>query len=141
MLTVTHDKILQFCWIPSHVGISGNEKADLAAKDAIQLPINIDTKLPYTDLKQDINQYYTKSWQTIWNNTLFNKLQNVKPTLGKTKLYNVTTRRDEVVLHRLRIGHTYLTHSYLLKQDNNPDCSTCKCLLTVQHILLECPNS
>ena len=140
MLMVTHDKIVQFCWIPSHVGISGNEKADLAAKGAIQLPINTDIKLPYTDLKQDINQYYTKSWQTIWNNTLFNKLQNVKPALGKTKLYNLTTRRDEVVLHRLRIGHTYLTHSYLLKQDNNPDCSTCKCLLTVQHILLECPN-
>jgi len=103
MLTVTHDKIVQFCWIPRHVGISGNEKADLAAKDAIQLPINTNIKLPYTDIKQDINQYYTKSWQTIWNNTLFNKLQNVKPTPGKTKLNNITTRRDEVVLHRILV--------------------------------------
>src|SRR3989441_6312973 len=41
---------------------------------------------------------------------------------------------------RTRIGHTFLTHSYLLKQENSPDCSSCHCLLTVQHILIDCPN-
>jgi len=52
----------------------------------------------------------------------------------------VTNRRDEVVLHRTRIGHTHLTHSYLLKRENNPECTFCKSLLTVQHILLDCPD-
>src|SRR3989441_11159276 len=62
------------------------------------------------------------------------------PIIGETMLKSVTTRRDEVVLHRARIGHTFLTHSYLLKKENSPECSSCHCLLTVQHIFIECPN-
>ena len=31
----TQNKSLVFCWIPSHCGISGNEEADRAAKDAV----------------------------------------------------------------------------------------------------------
>jgi ribonuclease HI len=133
-------KIVQFCWVPSHVGIKGNEKADCAAKAALQLPLSVDTQIPYTDLKHTINTYFTRIWQNHWNQTQFNKLQMIKPNISETKLQNVTVRRDEVVLHRARIGHTFLTHSYLLKQENSPDCSACHSLLTVQHILLDCPN-
>ena len=30
--------------------------------------------------------------------------------------------KDEVALCRARIGHTYLTHSYILKKDPLPQC-------------------
>ena len=42
------------------------------------------------------------------------------------------------MLNRLRIGHTRLTHSYLLSYDVLPECGTCQCPLTVKHILVEC---
>src|SRR4029077_17434545 len=59
--------------------------------------------------------------------------------LGITKFTSVLSRRDQTVLCRLWIGHTYLTHCYLLKRDNHPKCSSCNCDLTVEHILLNCP--
>ena len=48
------------------------------------------------------------------------------------------SRRDTVLLNRLRIAHTRLTHSYLLSGDDLPECGTCQCPLTVKHILVEC---
>ena len=48
------------------------------------------------------------------------------------------SRRDAVILRRLRIGHTRVTHKYLLSGDSQPLCDKCQCSLTVEHILLEC---
>ncbi len=31
-------------------------------------------------------------------------------------------RREEVVLAIIRLGHTYLTHSYLLNREDQPEC-------------------
>jgi hypothetical protein len=41
-------------------------------------------------------------------------------------------------LCRARIGHSYLTHSFILKKDPPPQCDHCQCTLTVRHILVEC---
>jgi len=38
----------------------------------------------------------------------------------------------------LRIGHSYLTHSYLLMDEDPPVCIPCNSLLTTEHILINC---
>ena len=83
---------------------------------------------------------YQELLQSKWNNAQFNKLRTIKETLGRTSFKTIATRREEIVLHRLRIGHTHLTHSYLLNSENAPECLQCLCLLTVEHILIQCPN-
>ena len=44
---------------------------------------------------------------------------------------------DKIELSRLKLGHSYLTHYYLLKGGPHPECVTCNCRLTVNHILID----
>ena len=41
-------KTIYFCWIPSHIGIRGNESADMAAKESLNQDITA-SQVPYTD--------------------------------------------------------------------------------------------
>ena len=131
------NKDIILCWVPSHVGIRGNEKADSAAKSALDLP-HAQVGVPYTDFKLLISQYIFSTWQDDWNGAVANRLHSVKPVLGDWQSSYRRCRKDEVVLCRARIGHTYMTHSYILKKDPPPQCEHCQCILTVRHILVEC---
>ena len=43
------------------------------------------------------------------------------------------------MLSRLRLGHTNITHAYLMQgQSDPPECDSCRCPITVKHLLLDC---
>ena len=44
----------------------------------------------------------------------------------------------EVILARLRLGHTRVTHKHLMEKGPVPQCANCNVALTVEHILIEC---
>ena len=61
--SMNHSKKVIFCWIPSHIGIQGNNKADSLAKAALKIVSDKKSEIPYTDLKPKIRQIITKKWQ------------------------------------------------------------------------------
>ena len=130
-------KTIILTWVPSHMGIRGNDQADTLAKLALNDPI-FNIKVPWSDFKPLINNYLYKTWQESWNSQDSNKLKQVKPTIGNNLPCNLPIRKDEVILCRTRIGHTRATHEYLLKGEAQPMCPHCNTPLTVKHIILYC---
>ncbi|KAJ8043486.1 hypothetical protein HOLleu_10590 [Holothuria leucospilota] len=112
-------KSVVLAWVPSHVGIHGNEKADTLAKEALQMDIT-NLQVPHTDYRPNINGYVKSKWQELWDSLPQNKLYQVKPTVGTVGNATPRKRRDDLVLTRARIGHTYLTHAYLLHGEERP---------------------
>ena len=64
-------------------------------------------------------------WQEHWSSCRDNKLFQIKPTLSEWPPGFRRSRKEEVVLSRLRIGHTYFSHSYIYVG---------KILLNAQHV-------
>ena len=138
---ITEGKSIMICWIPAHVGIKGNEEADRAAKEAIKEP-RADTHTPARDYHPSLRKWITNKWQRIWEiQPQTNKLRSIREKVTPWKS-TTNERTAEVILTRLRIGHTRLTHCNLMEKPNGPPprCNGCNVKLTVRHIIEECPQ-
>ncbi|GBN54711.1 hypothetical protein AVEN_206941-1 [Araneus ventricosus] len=87
-----------FCWIPSHVGISGNELADNLARSATN---SFNSPVPVNEVKKYVKSILHSKWQAQWDLKNTNKLQSIKrlidcwPNLPIRKLDTVLTRLSE----------------------------------------------
>ena len=136
-----NDKFITFCWLPSHRDIRGNEDADRAAKDALSKVQPEKFDLPCTDVFMKIQPFISSLWQERWDKEVDNKLHAIMPQIDDKYYSGCTNRKDEVIINRLRIGHTRLTHSFRMENRPHPPlCDQCEGdhELTVKHILIEC---
>ena len=130
---------VRFCWVPSHCGIDGNERVDQLAKETLDQDIDPLANVHYTDMKPLVNSYIQKLVKTKWDVAVHGRdLYLVKPTLGPPKKFQHLTRAEEVVITRLRIGHTKATKSHILSRGPPTGCHHCGETLTIDHMLLEC---
>ena len=131
---------IKLLWIPSHIGIKGNENADEAAKDASRKPRIFQTPC----IEKAITNYYMAHHilekKQKWNESSaflrsFNK-DIVRPT------YNYSLSRDNCIkIARLRVGKPLFSTQHIYNKTNPLQCSSCHINLTVQHIFCECPLS
>ena len=70
-LLVNNEIVL--CWIPSHIGIPGNENIDIQAKASHALNQTY-SNIPFANFKPSINKYILDQWQSSWENGIVNKL-------------------------------------------------------------------
>jgi hypothetical protein len=57
---------LVMLWCPSHVGVMGNERADLLAKEALSFTA-CDVRISTSDFKPITLEFYKERWQEQWN--------------------------------------------------------------------------
>ena len=53
-------------------------------------------EIPFSNLKPSIDKYVSDQWQTSWNNSIGNKLLEIKPTIGEHQsvVRNIRKKRN-----------------------------------------------
>ena len=102
------------------------------------LPTHIHLPIALGDMLHAVRVGYAKYLQNKWEVSHSNHLFAIKPKLRLWPSTSQGTRKREVLLARLRCGHTRATHGHLLDRSEPPMCHTCNVRLTVEHILVGC---
>ena len=141
---------IQIEWIPGHMDIAGNDKADEEAKRAAQEQITGSDTYTYYTLKAaqnrkinaDIGNAARIQWTTT-TTTARHHRQLTRPRRVKTglQLYNNLSRKRLSTLIRLRTEHCGLNH-YLHRFNiiEDPECECGHGIETVKHFLLDCKS-
>lgn len=128
-------------WIPSHVGIDGNEEADDYAIWRRQISA---LKITYSDAQWEIKNRMIKSWQldyqqlSLWRGTFhYNVLSRVsiEPWFHGHKFNGIAIK----IITRLRTSHGLCgLKKFMFKNEQSPMCETCQKLNDLEHIAYVC---
>ena len=117
---------------------SGEWGSGPASNETLDHDIDPLTTVRFADLKPLVHSYIQPEEQIKWDVSIHDKdLYLLKPTLGPPKRFRHLTRA-EVVITRLRIGHTKATKSHILSRGPPTACQHCGHTPKIEHILLEC---
>ncbi|UYV79509.1 hypothetical protein LAZ67_17002943, partial [Cordylochernes scorpioides] len=119
---------IHFQWIPSHVGIEGNEAADVLAKKGTKEPLPQKNKLTFKEIETVAKTKINKNWRIPTKHSWYS---GVNPGGA----LNIRNRQHQTTLTRFRTGHL----KPLKIENNNKIYPTCpKCSLAPgapEHIL------
>lgn len=98
---------IRFIWIPGHCGIDGTEKADKVARETVNNPMTVKrTYSALIDIDRNVSTYYTNLWESEWRRTPNNTLREIENTTIYWHKPHSFDRKVEVIINRLRIGHS-----------------------------------
>ena len=131
-------------WVPSHVGIEGNERADrLTYNGSQRQEIDIDVGFELQEAYGRVNHYINVLWQQQWDSaTTGRHYYRIQPDVTSRERLHFATRATEVLAYRLRLGkcglNSYLHHMALR---DTGDCTSCGQLETIEHFLITCSSN
>ena len=146
-IVLTHSKLvdmgfkISFAWIPAHCGIHGNEMVDTLAKKALN---HTRVQFPIVPNKQETKSIIKKDnidlWQRQWSHSVHGRpLHYIQPYVRNTNLVEGFCRRDETIIHRLRVGKVRLgEYLHKIKRRPHNKCLTCNNVESTGHYLMFC---
>ena len=139
-------------WIPSHIGIKGNDKADAAAKAATELPLNAPEEEanmppPRNIARANINMVTLREWDddevkdlaknpTSQSRTWHNRIREILPAVPQN-----LPKAVRHVATRFRIGHRRWAD--VIGRADTLEYDKCYCgqrKFTMHHVLVNCPD-
>ncbi|KAJ5636973.1 hypothetical protein N7490_006852 [Penicillium lividum] len=152
--TPTSPSMVTLRWIPAHVGVHGNELADIEAKEAAAEGVTgagSETDHPYPEplrlaacAKRQVRARIRAKWAMQWAREKTGKpnqrLVNA-PHKKTLKLFDGLPKHYTSILVQMRSMRIGLKH--FLFKIGEADSDLCNCLegsQTPQHVLLQCPN-
>lgn len=143
LITKIRNEIV-FVWVPSHIGILGNEIVDkLASSGVARTHVDVAIPLGVGEAMQIAEKFVSEQWQNSWSKSETGRqFREIEPKVGGGIKYANKYRSKEVMITRLRLGKCCL-NAYLheIKAHSTGLCDTCGQLETVKHFLLDCKNS
>jgi hypothetical protein len=126
-------------WVPGYAGIQGNEKVDQHAKVALQGETNKNYKTIAEDWKNWIREKQEGIRQAECTSS-DNRMVTVKPRIKKINGAQALTRRDHVIISKLRMRYTRLTYGYRVDLNPSSECRDFGGRLVVDHLQWDCPT-
>lgn len=127
-------------WIPGHVGIGGNERADREAKLAARSPLIVLQLPSQNHARSVIARHLARGNQTRWSSDR-SFLHHHAPIYSDILPFTGLSREMGVKLSRVRLGCTLATHLHLYNSTPAPGCRHCSETLSIRHAILECPSN
>jgi ribonuclease HI len=139
---INHGNTVNIAWVPSHVGISGNERADAAAKLALKLPqpVHITPLYSVEDCYTEIKSYINTQWQLQYDqNRSIKHYKSLEPDVSRKLKFSVPGRELDRTITRLRLGYC-LTNTTLSRYNNSisSHCDNCNIIEDLNHFIT-CP--
>ncbi|XP_058796888.1 uncharacterized protein LOC131667474 [Phymastichus coffea] len=140
----TSNRNVTFFWIPSHKGISGNEQADVLAKEATESTSSDITAIPFTNLYEDFKkQAYAESEKiyldkSVTTGTIY--FNNYYKSSRKPWFVGRSLKREFIItINRCRANHYNLAASMYRKNlVNDPKCKCQNEDEDLNHVLWQC---
>ena len=145
LMSLNGDKTVLLHWVKAHCGIIGNEIADRSANKGHENNRSELYELTQCDYLSVFRLNYKKYWNDYWKFTTESTgkgmfLRGIRDDIsGGPPVANFHNRRHELVIHRLRMGHSGMKQ-YLgrFHMEESEDCADCKVPDTTEHYLLQC---
>jgi ribonuclease HI len=133
---------IEITWVPGHMGIEGNDRADELAKEATELePITEITTI--AKLHRQIHDRLKKEWISEWARKpmtgRYAISDRLPPSLAGSHAFRTLDRHTLGIVTQARTGHGHFGEYYQTHNIQEP--TSCPCgaeLQTREHIVFEC---